>query len=92
MPSPKATVEAVFDDLALSNPSFPLESDAVSVLTSPDAFYQQLLTNIRAARRRISLSSLYIGTDELSRALVATLQEAVAANPSLEVSIVLDYS
>ncbi|KDO24777.1 hypothetical protein SPRG_20814 [Saprolegnia parasitica CBS 223.65] len=92
MPSPKATVEAVFDDLALSNPSFPLESDAVSVLTSPDAFYQQLLTNIRAAQRRISLSSLYIGTDELSRALVATLQEAVAANPCLEVSIVLDYS
>ncbi|OQR98093.1 CDP-diacylglycerol-glycerol-3-phosphate 3-phosphatidyltransferase [Achlya hypogyna] len=92
MPSPQLTVEAAFDDLALSNPSFPIASDAISVLQSPTEFYDRLLHNIRHATRRISLSSLYIGTDELSRGLVAALVEAVAANPQLEVTIVLDYS
>ncbi|OQS02870.1 CDP-diacylglycerol-glycerol-3-phosphate 3-phosphatidyltransferase [Thraustotheca clavata] len=89
---PKASVAAAFNELALANPSFPLESENVSVLSTPTEFFQQLLSNIRQAQRRISISSLYIGTDKLSCELIQTLHDAIARNPSLQVSIVLDYS
>ncbi|ETV99507.1 hypothetical protein H310_08181 [Aphanomyces invadans] len=82
----------VIDDLRESTPSFPLNGSDVTILHSPTDFYNQLLQNIHRAKKRISISSLYIGNDALSRRLVQALQDACQDNPSLQVSIVLDYS
>ncbi|RLN92603.1 hypothetical protein DYB28_010991 [Aphanomyces astaci] len=87
-----SAVGDVIDDLRESTPSFPLDGSDVTILHSPSDFYNQLLHNIRHATTRISISSLYIGNDALSRELVQALHDACKATPSLEVSIVLDYS
>jgi len=49
------------DELA---PRFELSAGAITVLHSPDEFYSTLRNKILSAKKRIFLSSLYIGKEE----------------------------
>ncbi|KAE8901922.1 hypothetical protein PF005_g23889 [Phytophthora fragariae] len=84
--------EQLFRSLARHSRLFPLRSSDVSLLPSPSAFYQTLLRNIQRAERRVSISSLYLGTGHLEAALVDALAERLRERPELQVQIVLDYS
>nr|CCA18642.1 unnamed protein product [Albugo laibachii Nc14] len=87
-----AVLDNVFAALASSNRRFQLVGDEITVLTSPRAFYECLLENISTAERRISMSSLYLGTGDLERKLVKCLHDRLGANPNLQAHIVLDYA
>ncbi|CAK7271656.1 CDP-diacylglycerol--glycerol-3-phosphate 3-phosphatidyltransferase [Sporothrix epigloea] len=69
-------------------PRVDLHGSQVRVLESPTEFYEALKYMIRNAKRRIFLSTLYIGTRETE--LVAVLQEAMRNNPELELHILTD--
>ncbi|KIJ69206.1 hypothetical protein HYDPIDRAFT_172657 [Hydnomerulius pinastri MD-312] len=76
--------------LALKQPCLPLSSKDVHVLHEPSKFYSKLLEIIRRARRRIFLSSLYIGSSESE--LLGALDTALLQNPRLHVYLTLDYN
>ncbi|KAF9246245.1 hypothetical protein BU15DRAFT_40407 [Melanogaster broomeanus] len=76
--------------LALKQPCLPLASKDVHVLHGPSNFYSKLLEIIRSARRRIFLSSLYLGSSESE--LVRALDIALRENPDLHVYLTLDYN
>ncbi|EIN07132.1 hypothetical protein PUNSTDRAFT_104642 [Punctularia strigosozonata HHB-11173 SS5] len=82
------TVRTYANELAKTQPCFPMLARQVNVLSRPDQFHARLLDMIRRARRRIFLSSLYIGENE--HELVSTLHEALANNPTLRLSLTLD--
>ena len=44
------------------------------------------------SKKRIVLSSLYLGTGELERSLVDSIESNLATNPNLSVKVLLDYS
>ncbi|DBA01871.1 TPA: hypothetical protein N0F65_006019 [Lagenidium giganteum] len=90
--APRCDFEHIFRTLRHHSRVFPLNSADVRVIATPTEFYEQLLTNIRGARHRITISSLYLGTGELEQQLVRCLHEQLQANPGLKVQIVLDYS
>jgi len=58
------------------------------ILQEPRQFYQALLDGIRGAKRRVFLSTLYVGSEE--EELVRVLGECVRRNDRLEVSILVD--
>ncbi|KAH7929645.1 hypothetical protein BV22DRAFT_1080564 [Leucogyrophana mollusca] len=76
--------------LALQQPCFALSSKSVHVLSEPTEFYQNLLKLIKRARRRIFLSSLYIGSSE--KELIDALDISLRNNPELHVYLTLDYN
>ncbi|KAL4067840.1 hypothetical protein V8B97DRAFT_1866233 [Scleroderma yunnanense] len=78
------------ESLAQKQPCFPLSSKDVHMLYQPNQFYSRLLEIIRRARRRIFLSSLYIGSEE--RELIGALDTALHENPGLHVYLTLDYN
>ncbi|KAJ1924719.1 CDP-diacylglycerol--glycerol-3-phosphate 3-phosphatidyltransferase [Tieghemiomyces parasiticus] len=69
-------------------PAIRLAGDRIRVLYEPSAFYADLKSRILKARQRVYLSTLYIGHQEAD--LVATLEQALAATPQLEVRILFD--
>ncbi|KAK6075527.1 cdp-diacylglycerol-glycerol-3-phosphate 3-phosphatidyltransferase [Seiridium cupressi] len=69
-------------------PSFQIHGSQVQVIKSPTDFYETLKSKIRSAKNRIFLSTLYIGKTE--KELIATLHEALRANPELKLSILTD--
>ncbi|KAI6132057.1 hypothetical protein EDD16DRAFT_669646 [Pisolithus croceorrhizus] len=76
--------------LAVNQPCFSLSSKDVRILHEPTHFYSRLLEIIRRARRRVFLSSLYIGPEE--RELLDALGSALQENPDLHVYLLLDYN
>lgn len=80
-----APLVAELDHMA---PRVDIHGSQVRVIETPAEFYETLTTMIRGAKRRIFLSTLYIGTSE--RELVATLQSALRANPDLTLHILTD--
>ncbi|KIW76022.1 hypothetical protein Z517_10767 [Fonsecaea pedrosoi CBS 271.37] len=82
---PLAGVATQLDHVA---PRFEIDPDKIQILDSPTAFYDTLKVKIRGAKRRIYLSTLYIGKTE--HELIETLREALENNPNLEVSILTD--
>lgn len=84
--------EQLFRSLVRHSRLFPLRSSDVALLPSPSAFYRQLLRNIQHAERRVSISSLYLGTGQLEEALVDALASRLRERPELQVQVVLDYS
>ncbi|KAG8970238.1 CDP-diacylglycerol--glycerol-3-phosphate 3-phosphatidyltransferase [Tulasnella sp. 419] len=82
----------VTDDLiqtiSSTQPRFSLSSESVTIIKEPKVFYDTLISMIKRARRNISLSSLYIGTEE--KELVQSLHNALASNPNLTVNLHLD--
>ncbi|RVX71505.1 hypothetical protein B0A52_05077 [Exophiala mesophila] len=82
---PLAGVTSELDHIA---PRFEVDPSQIEILDSPVVFYETLKAKIRGAKRRIFLSTLYIGKTE--HELVATLKEALENNPKLELSILTD--
>ncbi|KAL6849066.1 CDP-diacylglycerol--glycerol-3-phosphate 3-phosphatidyltransferase [Amphichorda felina] len=69
-------------------PSFDIRGDQVQIIQTPAEFYETLKDRIRNAKRRIFLSTLYIGKTE--RELIETLRDALRQNPELKLSILTD--
>ncbi|KAI1321376.1 hypothetical protein F5Y16DRAFT_69746 [Xylariaceae sp. FL0255] len=74
-----------FDRMA---PSFKINPSDITIIKSPADFYDILKSNILNAKRRIFLSTLYIGKSE--KELIETLQQALHKNPDLQLSILTD--
>lgn len=83
--SPRASLKSDLDRIA---PRIDIDASQIQVLQSPEEFYLKLKTQIKNARRRIYLSTLYIGKSE--HELIATIREALTSNPVLRVSILTD--
>lgn len=84
--SPPAALTSDLDRLA---PRIDINADQVEILDGPKDFYDNLKAKIRNAKRRIYLSTLYIGKTE--HELVSTIREALLHNgPELKVSILTD--
>ncbi|KAG2743659.1 hypothetical protein P692DRAFT_20810096 [Suillus brevipes Sb2] len=84
------TIREFVSRLAKKQPSFRVASKDVRVLSQPSEFYTNLLNIIRRARRRIFLSSLYIGFSETE--LINALDDALRSNPGLHLYLNLDYN
>jgi CDP-diacylglycerol--glycerol-3-phosphate 3-phosphatidyltransferase len=82
---PLAGVASDFDRVA---PRVEIEPSNIQILSSPSEFYETLKRKIKSAKRRVYLSTLYIGKTE--HELIATINEALEENPDLEVSILTD--
>ncbi|KAI0062368.1 CDP-diacylglycerol-glycerol-3-phosphate 3-phosphatidyltransferase [Artomyces pyxidatus] len=76
--------------LAQTQPCFSVSPSRVRVLFKPSEFYSTLLNMIRRARKRVFISSLYIGSGETE--LVHTLHDALRRHPSLHVYLQLDLN
>ncbi|QSL65168.1 hypothetical protein MERGE_002473 [Pneumocystis wakefieldiae] len=80
------------DDLLLGlsqfAPSFVLNKEKITVLTEPKEFFFTLKNKILNARRRVFLSTLYIGKSEYE--LYTVLHKALSLNMDLRVSILMD--
>ena len=53
-----------YDACRSTQPGFALKADCISILHQPKVFYDTLLKMISRARKRIYISSLYIGAEE----------------------------
>ncbi|XP_063846143.1 CDP-diacylglycerol--glycerol-3-phosphate 3-phosphatidyltransferase, mitochondrial-like isoform X1 [Scylla paramamosain] len=73
-------------------PAFPISGSKVRVIVDPREFYQELLDKAGAARERISISSLYLGTGKLEEKLVSVVGQRVAAVDGLKVHWLLDHT
>ncbi|KAF8323407.1 hypothetical protein DL93DRAFT_2071139 [Clavulina sp. PMI_390] len=71
-------------------PAFTLPSRCIRILNQPRDFYNTLINMIQNAKRRILISSLYIGTEETE--LINTLDEALSRNPTLTAHLLLDLN
>ncbi|ORY72076.1 uncharacterized protein BCR38DRAFT_405084 [Pseudomassariella vexata] len=94
MPAGSTTTSSVgmlapfMNELDKIAPSFQINGSQIQVLRTPSDFYETLTEKIRNAKQRIFLSTLYIGKSE--KELIVTLQEALRANPALNLSILTD--
>ncbi|KAK7420209.1 CDP-diacylglycerol--glycerol-3-phosphate 3-phosphatidyltransferase [Neonectria punicea] len=90
-PSPASGVGALapfVSELDRLAPSFDVRGDQIRIIQTPAEFYETLKDRIRNARRRIFLSTLYIGKSE--KELIETLREALRNTPELKLSILTD--
>ncbi|XP_033214352.1 CDP-diacylglycerol--glycerol-3-phosphate 3-phosphatidyltransferase, mitochondrial isoform X2 [Belonocnema kinseyi] len=73
-------------------PGFPVNGSKITIIEEPAVFYSTLLENCKTAKKRIVLSSLYIGTGKLETKLVETIEKTLNdRNGNLKVNILLDY-
>ncbi|EJD02180.1 CDP-diacylglycerol-glycerol-3-phosphate 3-phosphatidyltransferase [Fomitiporia mediterranea MF3/22] len=77
-------------ELGQTQPCFALQPRDICILSQPKDFLDSLLDMIRRARKRIFISSLYIGSAE--DYLITALEESLRANPGLHVHLHLDYN
>ncbi|KAL8780678.1 MAG: hypothetical protein Q9203_001785 [Teloschistes exilis] len=80
-----AGITAQLDRIA---PRIDIRPDQIDVLEEPSEFYATLKQLIRSAKKRIFLSTLYIGKTE--HELLSTIHEALAREAGLRVSILTD--
>uniref|UniRef100_A0A6J0VBP8 CDP-diacylglycerol--glycerol-3-phosphate 3-phosphatidyltransferase n=1 Tax=Pogona vitticeps TaxID=103695 RepID=A0A6J0VBP8_9SAUR len=79
-------------------PEFGVPSSSVKVISSPTEFYKLLKEQIKMAKERVVLASLYLGTGPLEQELVdcieMTLERSLQESElsSLRVSILLDFT
>ncbi|THH08325.1 hypothetical protein EW145_g2782 [Phellinidium pouzarii] len=76
--------------LAVLQPCFSIQSRDVRILSQPNDFYALLLDMIGRARKKIVLSSLYIGSSE--KYLITALEDSLRLNPDLHLHLHLDYN
>ncbi|MCJ1282989.1 CDP-diacylglycerol--glycerol-3-phosphate 3-phosphatidyltransferase [Xylographa opegraphella] len=69
-------------------PRIDLRADQIEILEGPSEFYDTLKRKIKRAKKRIYLSTLYIGKSE--HELVSCVREALQQNKGLKVSILTD--
>ncbi|KAK2592118.1 CDP-diacylglycerol--glycerol-3-phosphate 3-phosphatidyltransferase [Conoideocrella luteorostrata] len=82
------TLAPIVSELDRLAPSFDIRGEDVRVLRTPADFYETLKDRVRKAKRRIFLSTLYIGKSE--KELIETLRDALRRNPQLKLSILTD--
>ncbi|KAK8247704.1 hypothetical protein HDK77DRAFT_481187 [Phyllosticta capitalensis] len=70
------------------SPRFEVQPDQIEILKTPSEFYENLKTKISTAKRRIYLSTLYIGKTE--HELISVIRDALLRNPDLKVSFLTD--
>lgn len=88
-PTNAAALTALTSDLDHLAPRIDINADQIEILGGPTEFYETLKTKIRNAKRRIYLSTLYIGKTE--HELISTIRDALLHNgPELKVSILTD--
>ena len=88
-PPPLSSLSALTVDLDRLAPRIDINADQVEIIEGPKEFYEALKTRIQRARKRIYLSTLYIGKTE--HELVSTIRDALRHNgPDLKVSILTD--
>lgn len=88
-PTNAAALAALTSDLDHLAPRIDINADQIEILDGPKEFYETLKTKIRNAKRRIYLSTLYIGKTE--HELISTIRDALLHNgPELKVSILTD--
>ena len=77
-------------------PVFGVRGDNIHVIYEPAEFYETLKEQAGAARRRIVLASLYLGTGRLEKDLVHTIHDSVrrCSNQThpLKVDVLLDFT
>lgn len=61
-----------FQQLQECAPLIRVDASNISILESPIQFYNTIIDKISTSRKRIILSTLYIGSDILSRKMVST--------------------
>ncbi|KAJ6034500.1 uncharacterized protein N7446_009250 [Penicillium canescens] len=83
--SPLAGITSELDRIA---PRFEVPASQITIIESPASFYSTLKDKILKARRRVYLSTLYIGKTEFD--LIDTLSQALRDNPDLKVSVLTD--
>ena len=84
--TPIAALTSGLDRLA---PRIDIDADQIEILEGPKDFYEVLKAKIRRAKRRIYLSTLYIGKTEYE--LISVLRDALLHNdPGLKASILTD--
>ncbi|KOS17183.1 CDP-diacylglycerol--glycerol-3-phosphate 3-phosphatidyltransferase [Escovopsis weberi] len=69
-------------------PSFDVRGEDIRIIRTPAEFYEALKDRIRNAKKRIFLSTLYIGKSE--RELIEALGDALRRNGDLRLSILTD--
>lgn len=70
-------------------PRFEIDASHIDIIDSPTAFYAALKDKIKTAKKRVYLSTLYIGKTE--HELIDTIRDALRSNSKLQVSILTDY-
>lgn len=68
-----------------------LPTDALTWLLTPENFKQTLLQHIADAKQSVYIAALYLEDDEAGREVLKALLDAKAANPSLDVKVLVDY-
>ncbi|KAK0289486.1 CDP-diacylglycerol--glycerol-3-phosphate 3-phosphatidyltransferase [Friedmanniomyces endolithicus] len=84
--SPLASITSELDKLT---PRFDVSADDIEIIRSPSDFFEALKSKITKARRRVYLSTLYVGKTE--HELINTIRTALKTNPTLTVSVLTDY-
>lgn len=82
---PLAGVASQVDEIA---PRFEVDASQIEIIDSPAAFFETVKSKIRNAKKRVYLSTLYIGKSE--HELIQSIQDALKDNPELEVSVLTD--
>ncbi|OJD38942.1 cdp-diacylglycerol-glycerol-3-phosphate 3-phosphatidyltransferase [Diplodia corticola] len=70
------------------SPRFEVQPTQIEILSTPSEFYEALKTKISTAKRRVYLSTLYIGKTE--HELISVIRDALQRNPDLKVSFLTD--
>ncbi|KAF2092582.1 phospholipase D/nuclease [Rhizodiscina lignyota] len=87
-PSSLSIFGGLMTELDKISPRFNIPASQIEILRGPVEFYDTLKSKISNAKRRIYLSTLYIGKAE--HELIDTIKEALRKNPELQVSILTD--
>ncbi|PJF17584.1 CDP-diacylglycerol--glycerol-3-phosphate 3-phosphatidyltransferase [Paramicrosporidium saccamoebae] len=88
---PRDMAAALAKRLGSLAPVFTARPEQLSFLPSPTAFYEHLKTSIGNATRRVTLASLYLGTDEQEQQLVSLLDDKLKRESGLSTHIYMDY-
>ncbi|XP_015115699.1 CDP-diacylglycerol--glycerol-3-phosphate 3-phosphatidyltransferase, mitochondrial [Diachasma alloeum] len=73
-------------------PAFPIDAAKITIIHEPSVFYSTLLERCKRAERRITLASLYLGTQKLERDLVKAIKTSMdSTNGNIKINILLDY-
>lgn len=89
-PHPHPAFQTLLDTLSATQPCFGAKGDEITLLGTPQEFKATLLAMIKRAKRRIIISTLYIGTEQED--IVEALREALTKHRYLKVSIVMDFN
>lgn len=81
-----------FNFLFETAPCFSVSGNNVRIISEPKDFYETLLHHAGAAKKRISLSSLYLGIGKLENDLLKAIQSNLNSNKELNVNILLDFT